>query len=408
MAVEIRPVGADDLRTWFESVMVAFGEDLSDEQWKLDLLTLEPARTLAGYEGDLVVGGGSIYSFQMTIPGGDVVPVAGVTMVGVKPTHRRQGVLRNLMAQQLADVRAAGEPFAALWASEGSIYQRFGYGLSTLNGSLDIERARAAFREPVDAQGKLELRSIDAARPALRRIYDVVRARTPGFYERRPARWDVLLSDAEFRRRGAGQRYNAILVREGEEVGYVLYRIKSEWLDTGSANTLIVVELMGTDAAAVQQLWRYVFGVDLVARIRSRLGPVDHPLLLMVAEPRRLQLRVGDGMWLRIVDVPGALGARGYSADGSLVLEVADSFMPEVAGRWRLNVTDGRASVAATTDAPDIQLDITDLGAVFMGGFKFASLGRAGRTVEDSPGARATADAMFAVTDAPAWCPEVF
>ncbi len=254
------------------------------------------------------------------------------------PTHRRQGVLRSLMARQLADVRERGEPMAALWASEGSIYQRFGYGLATTNGSIEIERDRATFRKPNAATGIVELRDIDAARPALVKIYDAVRATTPGFYERKPAWWDVVLSDAEFRRRGAGKRFNAILSRDGEDVGYVLYRIKGEWLPTGPANTLIVLELLGLDADAVAQLWRYVFGVDLMSHIRSRLGPPDHPLLLMVAEPRRLQLRVGDALWLRIVDVPKALEARGYAADGSIVIEVTDDFMPEVAGRWRLTV----------------------------------------------------------------------
>ena len=407
MTVEIRPVPADGMRPWFESIMTAFGEELTEEQWKLDQLTLEPDRALGGYDGDKVVGGGGAFSLKMTVPGGATVPVGGVTMVGVMPTHRRQGVLRSLMARQLADVRDRGEPMAALWASEGSIYQRFGYGLATTNGSVEIERDRASFRKPIAASGMVELRDVDAARPALLKIYDSVRATTPGFYERKPAWWDVVLSDAEFRRRGAGKRFNAVLTRDGEDVGYALYRIKSEWLNTGPANTLIVLELMGVDADAVAQLWRYVFGVDLMSHIRSRLGPPDHPLLLMVAEPRRLQLRVGDALWVRIVDVPRALKARGYAADGSIVLEITDEFMPDVAGRWRLTVNGGNGTVDATIDAPDLQLEIQDLAAVYLGGFTFASLGRADRTVECTPGARDRADALFATTVVP-WCPEVF
>jgi predicted acetyltransferase len=407
MTVEIRPVPAAGMRPWFESIMTAFGEELTEEQWKLDQLTLEPDRALGGYDGDQVVGGGAAFSLKMTVPGGAIVPVGGVTMVGVMPTHRRQGVLRSLMARQLTDVRERGEPMAALWASEGSIYQRFGYGLATTNGSIEIERDRATFRRAIAANGVVELRDADAARSALVKVYDVVRARTPGFYERKPAWWNVVLSDAEFRRRGAGKRFNAVLTRDGEDVGYVLYRIKSEWLNTGPANTLIVLELLGVDADAIGQLWRYVFGVDLMSMIRSRLGPPDHPLLLMVAEPRRLQLRVGDALWVRIVDVPKALEARGYSADGSIVLEVSDEFMPDVAGRWRLTVSDGNARAENTTDPADMQLEIQDLGAVYLGGFTFASLGQAGRTVECSPGARDRADALFATTVVP-WCPEVF
>jgi predicted acetyltransferase len=217
----------------------------------------------------------------------------------------------------------------------------------------------------------------------------------------------VLLADPEFRRRGLTKRFNAVLIRDGEPQGYALYRIKSEWSAAGPANTVQVVEFMAPDADAAQQLWRYVFGIDLMSTIRLRLGPADQPLLLMVAEPRRIQLRISDGMWMRIVDVPQALAARGYSSDGTIVFEVADSFMPGVAGRYRLTVSGGEGRAERTTDAPDLQLEIQDLGAVYLGGFTFANLGRAGRTVECAPGARERADALFASNVSP-WCPEVF
>jgi len=129
--------------------------------------------------------------------------------------------------------------------------------------------------------------------------------------------------------------------------------------------------------------------------------------LLLMAEPRRLQLRVSDGMWVRIVDVPAALEARGYVGDGSIVLDVTDEFMPAFGGRWRLTVKDGRGSVEPTTDAPDLEMEVHDLGAVYLGGFSFDSLGRAGRTVEVTDDARARADALFRSTAAP-WCPEAF
>jgi predicted acetyltransferase len=259
----------------------------------------------------------------------------------------------------------------------------------------------------VPSLGTIELRDADSARADLERVYDAVRAATPGFYVRSPKWWDVVLRDPEYRRRGAGKRFHAIHMRNGEARGYAMYRVRSDWGATGPANVLIVTELMALDAGATEQLWRYLFGIDLMASIVSRIGPADHPLLLMVAEPRRLQLRIGDGLWVRIVDVPAALGARGFAADGSLVLEVTDDFMPDVAGRWRITTREGGAEVQATSDAPDIQLDVSDLAAVYLGGFSFATLGRAGRTVECVPGARETADAMFATSVTP-WCPEVF
>ncbi len=407
MPLEIRPVPVADQRRWYDAINVAFAEDVPDGQWELEQNTLEPDRALGVYDGDLVVGGGSAFSFRMTVPGGNKADVAGVTIVGVLPTHRRQGALRSLMARQLSDIRQRGEPLAALWASEGSIYQRFGYGLAMVNGSFDLERDRATFRLPVEPSGHVELRDADSARPDIKRIYDIYQARTPGFYERDDEWWNVVLSDAEFRRHGMSKRHTALYVRDGEAVGYALYRIKGDWLPTGPANTLFVQEFIALDAGAYEQLWRYIFGVDLMHNIRSRLGPIDHPLMLLLAEPRRMQLRATDGVWMRILNVKAALEARGYAADGSVVFDVSDAFMPEVAGRWRLTVSDGTAHAEPTADPPDIQMDVTDLAAVYMGGFRFASLGRANRSVECTAGARATADAMFATSEAP-WCPEVF
>ena len=254
---------------------------------------------------------------------------------------------------------------------------------------------------------RFELVSADEARPAILEVYDQVRAITPGFYRRHDRWWDVLLSDPEFRRHGASKRFNVVHRRDGRPVGYLLYRIRDDWQPTGPANRLVILEMLGVDPEAVRQLWRYAFGVDLMGSIFARIGPADHPLMLLAAEPRRLQFRIGDGMWARIVDVPAALSGRGYSADGSLVLDVADSFMPDVAGRWRLTVEGGTGRVQATTDSADIKMEIADLAAVYMGGIKFTSLGRAGRTEELSAGARMRADAMFA-SAVPAWCPEVF
>jgi predicted acetyltransferase len=407
VTIEIRPVPAKDLRLWFETINRAFGEDLAEDQLAVEELIAEPERTLGAYDGEKLIGGGGAFTFRITVPGGATVGAAGVTGVGVLPTHRRQGALRALMARQLADVRALGEPIAALWASEGSIYQRFGYGLAAANGSIEIARDRAQFRRPVEARGTIELRDGESTRADLVRIYDAVRARTPGFFTRRDAWWDYLLRDPVYRRRGATKRLYAIHVRDGQAQGYAMYRVRNDWGATGPANVLVVAEVMALDETATQQLWRYLFGIDLMGSIQSRLGPADHPLLLMVAEPRRLQLRVGDGLWVRIVDVPAALSARAYAADDSIVLDVVDEFMPEVGGSYRLTTRGGAAEVKPTSDAADLQLDVADLAAVYLGGFTFASLGRAGRTTECVPDARARADAMFATTAAP-WCAEVF
>src|SRR5690606_513793 len=105
-------------------------------------------RTLVVTDGAALVGVAGAFTRDMTVPGA-VVPAAHVTMVGVAPTHRRRGLLRRLMHRQLREVyEARREPFAVLWASEGRIYQRFGYGLATTKLSLEIDTTEVRLAEP--------------------------------------------------------------------------------------------------------------------------------------------------------------------------------------------------------------------------------------------------------------------
>jgi predicted acetyltransferase len=407
MSLEIRPLPADQLRNYLELVENAGGGSIDDEAWPYVERTMEPGRALGAYDGARLVGGGAAYSFDFTVPGGHV-PTAGVTWVGVSPTHRRRGLLRQMMAAQLADVRERGEPLAALWASEGSIYGRFGYGLATLNARLEIERDRAVLRDTIEPRGQMRMVTVDEAAQLFPRVYDPLCATTPGFFARSAAWWQSdVLPDVKAFRRGADRKFWLVNERDGAPVGYVMYRVAGDWGDAGTLSVLQVQELLAIDADALRETWAYVFGHDLIKTIRSRVGPADHPLLLLVTEPRRLTLRVGDGVWLRIVDVAAALAARRYTGSGRLVLEVRDGFMPAFAGRWRLSVEEGTARVEPTKEAADLALDVTDLGAVYLGGFTFAQLARAGRTTELTGGAQARADALF-VTHLRPWCPEIF
>jgi len=407
VTIEIRTVAPARLREWIDAIESASGDRVTDEAWPYVERCTEIDRVLGAYDGDRLVGGGAAFSYQLTVPGGHVA-AAGVTAVGVMPTHRRRGTLRQLMAAQLADVRTRGEAVAMLWASEGSIYGRFGYGLATLNGRIEIERERATFASPATPRGSFRLIDRDEALELYPQVYDPICAATPGFFGRNRTWWENdVLPDLQSYRRGAGNKFYVVQERDGHAVAYVLYRVISEWGDVGSLSVLQVQELMALDADALRDTWQFVFGVDLIHRIRARVGPVDHPLLLMVSDPRRLALRVVDGLWLRIVDVEAALAARTYNGSGSIVLEVADGFMPELAGRWRLHVESGSATVTLTEDGPDLALDVADLGAIYLGAFSFAQLARAGRTRELTPGARAAADALFTTPTRP-WCPQVF
>ena len=406
MAIDVRLLSGD-LRDFYEAGETAFGGRLRDEDWAVMEPLAEADRAFAAYDGDRIVGTAGTFSFELTVPGG-VLPAAGVTIVGVHPTHRRRGILRQMMRAQLDHVRERGEPIAILWASEGAIYQRFGYGLATMRLGISVERHRNAFRLPHEPTGTVRIIDVDDARRAFPPIFDAVRPTRPGFFGRTTAFWDAeFFHDPEHRRDGGTPAWYVLHDGPAGADGYARYRIKHQWDDTGSKSTLVISELMATTPAAHLDLWRFLMDVDLMARVESWNQAPDDPLVLAAAEPRALNLTLGDALWLRVVDVPRALAGRSYRSDGRVVLQVADEFMPDNAGRWSLTAERGTASAERATDAPEVACDATDLGAAYLGAFSFAQLADAGRVRELVPGAIERADALFRTDRAP-WCPKVF
>jgi predicted acetyltransferase len=405
MAIEIRR--PDDVRRFLETGSTAFQVELRSEDAERDERILERERMFAAYDGDLLVGTAADIALTLTVPGAEL-PAAGVTLVGVLPTHRRRGILNQLMRAELDEIAARGEPLAILWASEAPIYGRYGYGMATVRMAIEAERDRMRFRGDPRPVGQVRLVNEEEAARIVPPIYERVRRETPGMFARSEAWWrEYRLPDPEHYRHGAGPRYFAVLDLDGADEAYARYRVKDDWQDGVTASTLRVIEAVATSPVAHRELWRYLFGVDLVHKVESWLLPVDDPLFLLVTEPRRLRPRPGDGLWLRIVDVQRALKARIYAADGAVTLELTDAFLPANAGVWRLEVSGGEARVSRPDAAPELRLDVADLGSTYLGGFTFAELARALRVDELAEGAVERADDLFRTRSAP-WCPEIF
>jgi predicted acetyltransferase len=406
MPTEIRTFDGD-VDAYMRVVMLPFGWTARDEDTAMFAPLVELDRALAAYDAKQVVGTAGAFSMQLTIPGGEL-PMAGVTMVGVHPTHRRRGLLRQMMRRQLDDIHERGEPLAGLWASEAVIYQRFGYGLASLAASFEIERGRTAFRRPHKASGTLRLLGADEVADKFPQVFEQVRQSRPGIFARVPEWWQSeFIYDPEHGRRGGSAAAFVLHETDGSPTGYARYRLYPEWDDRGPKSSLEVGEALGVSAAATLDVWRYLFDVDLVSSIRSRNLPVDHALLLTMAEPRRLGWSLSDALWLRLVDVARALKARSWAQDGQLVLELRDEFCDWNAGRWQLSVADGQASLSPTRAQPDLELDAGDLAATYLGGVRMNDLVRAGRVVEHRDGSATDADRMLWVPAAP-WCPQVF
>ena len=404
MTIEIRPCGPDELREGLHGIWHYFiGAPPEDPQLERMAAVLEPERVHAAWENGRAVGGAGAHSFELTVPGGRFVPAAGVTVVGVLPTHRRRGIMRDLMRAQLDDVHERGEPVAYLWASEDMIYGRFGYGMASMTGEIDLPRERAAFHGGDDREGNFRLLSLDEALEALPPLYDGIRPQFPGMFSRSQEWWRMQrLSDPPERRDGTGM-VRMLVELDGRPAGYALYRHKPTWEGGAHTTPLTVIEALGESARADRAVWRYLLDVDWVARVRAFGLPTDHPLFFLLAEPRRLRFLLSDGLWVRLVDVGAALSARGYAAEGRVVFDVRDAFCPWNEGRWKLE----GGEAARTEDEPDLALDVTALGSVYLGAYTFAELARAGRVDELRERALAQADGIFRADRQP-WCPEVF
>ena len=359
-------------------------------------------RMHAALDGDAIVGGAGAFPFELTIPGG-TLGCAGVTVVGVLPTHRRRGILTRLMREQLEDVRRRGEPLAALWASEEGIYRRFGYGMAALGGEMALPKGHHALRTPRDESVTTRLVSLEDALELVPPIYDRVRGRTPGMYARSRTWWETRqLTDPPDRREDGAAKNVVIAERDGVPAAYALYRVVSKFEAPGNVGHVRVQEAMGDDGAEVE-LWRFLLGIDWISTYRADHLPVDHPLLHTLVNPRRALLRLYDTLFVRLADVGAALAARSYAGDDALVLEVADEFLPENAGRWRV----GEGAGERTDDAADLALDVNEVASLYLGGFGASELVRAGVVRELTDGAAARADALFATPRKP-WCPEIF
>jgi len=402
MSLEYRSPTTDEFATVLRAAAAAFGDEPKEDDIERQRRLMPSDRVLAAWDAGRPVGVTASYPFELTIPGGHV-PAAGVTWVGVLPSHRRQGVLRELMRRQLDDVHERGEPLAILWASESVIYGRFGYGMAAPVTELDAERNAFALRDDPGPRGSVQLVTADEAAELFPPIYERVRGERPGMLSRSDDAWRYgRLADPEHWREGSGPKFYALLDIDGESLGFALYRIASKWDGGTPQGEVRVVEALATTPEATAEIWRFLFGIDLVVRLKSDAADPAWPLFLMVADPRRLHLSVSDGLWLRLVDLEAALHARSFAAGDPVVLQVSDDVFQRNAGRWTVG-----AEIVRSDQEPDVALDVADLASAYLGAFSFERLAAAGRARELRPGGLARATALFA-TPLPPYCPEGF
>jgi predicted acetyltransferase len=411
--IAVRICTPADWPGFIETMTSAFGSPMTDEgraQWER-VIDFSKMLVATDHEAgrETVVGTAGWLPFDMTLPGGEI-PVAGVTMVTVRPTHRRRGVLRQLMRQTFDDLHAQGLAVATLWASESVIYQRFGYGIGAYRGGIEIDRGHGAFLGHPAPVGSARLIGRPEALELFPDVYERARRSIPGSFKRTPLWWDAraLPEHPPGGWRGGNAVFRMILEIDGRPEGYAFYRMEPDWARHGLPNgSLDVLEAIGTTPVATREVWRYLFSVDLTAKVGTyRLGK-DHPLFLMLEDPRQLRTWVRDGTWVRLVDAAAALAARRYGHEGALTFELLDPFCPWNEGIWTLEAGPDGAALHRSTASAELRLSAAELSAIYLGTIPCTGLLQAGRLEELAPGAAHRADLLFH-SDVPPWCLDDF
>ncbi len=408
MIPEIRRVRDDELPAYVDALSTGFLERPDVAKVAEELRPLwDLERTWAAFDGTRICGTFRSWSSELTVPGGAQLPAAAVSAVTVLPTHRRRGIMRSMVAAEHGAARERGEPLSLLYAAEYPIYGRFGYGPGCREATWTLD-ARATFLAP--SGGSVEIATPDEnAREAVKAVFEVIRKRSPGEMQRRPYRWDFDLGKPSV----WGDVWKGFLAlrrdASGGVDGYVRYsRGEDKWEQGQPRNTVKVDELHALNDEAYVTLWRFLAETDWVATVTAeRRSPSERlPWFLVNARDVRVS-ELGDGMWVRMLDVPRALEARTYAGEGSLVLEVVDREASGGRTRLHLDATADGATCRATERSPDLTVDVGALGAAYLGGTRLSDAVIATGFDEHRAGALAQAERLLRAADEP-WCSTFF
>lgn len=401
--------GYSDAESWVKAVAFGFHESTRTPEHVARVLEGISAdrRVLTGayqtgaiapgsFPADVPVATFGTFRKTLNIGFGRTLETQLVTAVTVRTSHRRRGLLRRLMSEDLAQAKRDGLAMAALTASEGSIYGRFGYGVASFERTVKVDTT-ARFQLNHQPAGTVDVADPSVLLDLAPDVFDRVHRLTPGSIGRQD--WYRQLASGSLGRDGKEDPAIKVALHYGPEGGvdgYASYKFLG-W-DT-EPHTVRVVDLVAATNEAYLELWQFLAAIDLVERVTWEEAPLDDPLTWALADPRCIDSSDSrDMLWLRILDVTKALEARHYPVDGRLVLEVLDP-LGLTGGTFVLEASGGQAAVVRpdTSGTPDLTLDISALASIYLGGVCPVTLTAAGRIREHKQGASFQARGMFAV-----------
>jgi predicted acetyltransferase len=403
VSIEVRRVRDEEMREFIEALTAGFLERPDVDKVTEDVRPIwDLERTWAAFDEGRICGTFRSWGTELTVPGGERLPAAAVSAVTVLPTHRRRGILRAMVEAEHGASRERGEALGLLYASEYPIYGRFGYGPAIREATLTLDTRATGFL--ASASGRVEIIKADAqAVAALKGVFEAWRIRQPGEIRRPDHRWEyeLALRDEPW---GPTWKGFVALHRDGAGAvdGYVRYHADDKWERRQPANPVTVDELHALNETAYVSLWRFLAEMDWAATVKAERRSPSELLPWLLTNARALDTSdIGDGLWVRVFDVPRALAARTYEREGSMVLEVVDREAPGGRTRVKLDAGPAGATCTETDRSADLRLDVAALGTVYLGGNSLRQAAAGFGVDEHRDGALAEADALFRTLDEP-------
>lgn len=370
MSYELRVTAPEEWRAAADTMALALHTPpMGDEKWASEWVqrSWEGTHSISAWDGDRCVGHGGFYYFETVVPGGERVLTGGVTRVGVRQTHTRQGILTAIMRRMLHDAHDQQHPLASLRASEAVIYQRFGFGVS--GEAIDIEITRPRLRPDIGTSGSIVAVGRDEVLDVVPPLYERIAFTRPGVIGRPDWMWGRYLE--EFVDGSKARQVLLHLDADGTPDGFV--DVETRWDDDDRYAIADVNDLWGATPDVEAALWRYVVDIDLVRTIKASERPVDDLVKWFLVDRRDMRVTsVWDEQWVRVVDVDAALQSRSYASDETLTIAVRDTILGHNNGTWR--ISGGKVERSTAPVSADLTIDVVALGAAYMGSTSWLEL----------------------------------
>ncbi|MEW2397842.1 GNAT family N-acetyltransferase [Streptomyces sp. NPDC046862] len=412
-AIDVRPITRDDIPDWTRALNTGFlrPPKVAETEIADRGSYIVPERTLGAFDGDRCVATFRSFPQQITAVGGTPVPADAISNVTVTPTHRRRGLLTRMMAHDLKAAKDRGDVVATLIAAEYPIYGRYGFGPATwaARWTIDVPRTGLDPRwSGPDDGGRIDLVDGADVRKLGPELHERLRRAQPGAVSRDERWWQTNTGAVLLDRSPWTEPFYAVYrSAAGEVEGLVSYKADDSWFDKQPQNKAEVNWLIAVTPAAERALWHYLCSIDWITKVTSDMRAPDDLLPLFFPDPRAAHITAqADWLWVRVLDVVRALETRTYTGTGTLVLEVLDA-AGLAGGRYRLEAGPDGASCAPTQEDAELTLDVSELGALWLGDESAVRLAALGRVREQQKGAASVADALLRTSRRP-WCPDVF